>query len=129
MKVSELSGALLNYWVAKADGLHEPRIAEYTDGCLHCLLPGQQVGENHWRPERLYFPSADWSVGGPIIEREEICVRTMAQLRTFRPGERCWRANHYHGEYLSTGSTFLEAAMRCFVKSKFGDDVPDEVPA
>ncbi|KWN77074.1 hypothetical protein WT90_06840 [Burkholderia stagnalis] len=63
-------------------------------------------------------------LGGPIIERSEIGVRPLAQLRTFLPGERCWQASLLHGEHLSTGATPLEAAMRCYVAAKFGDEVP-----
>jgi hypothetical protein len=63
--------------------------------------------------------STDWAQGGPIIEREEICV--LAPVRGL------WRSRssinmgrtHY-------GPTPLIAAMRCYVASKLGDEV--EIP-
>lgn len=122
MKVSELSGYLLDYWVARAEGmvLSAEWDASGTDGVL--------IGTGEGDLE-LFAPSTDWAHGGPIIERAEIGVRTLAQLRTFLPGEHCWEASQLHGQHRTTGTSPLEAAMRCLVKARFGSDVPDEVPA
>jgi hypothetical protein len=76
--------------------------------------------------------STDWSLAGPIIEREAISVSALyaqksSPIPEFSFGE--W------GAYIPVGcngigsmsaNTPLEAAMRCFVASKFGDEV--EVP-
>jgi Protein of unknown function (DUF2591) len=67
-------------------------------------------------------PSTDWSQGGPIIEREGI---------GFRGCGKNWCAFNW-GDAESGwqyGPTPLIAAMRCYVASKFGDevDVPDEL--
>lgn len=128
MEVRELSGALLDLWVAKAEGF-QPRVAEYTDGNAYCLLPGSQIGENHWLADRKYSPSTDWSIGGPIIERQGLAVRMMVQPRVALTGDLCWEACYLHGEHRAYGSSPLQAAARSYVKSKFGDVVPDEVPA
>jgi hypothetical protein len=72
----------------------------------------------------LYQPSTDWAQGGPIIERENIS--------TVREGDAGnWIASVYdYAEsdwHLHTGGTTpLEAAMRCYVASKLGDEV--EIP-
>jgi len=68
-------------------------------------------------------PSTDWSLGGPIIEREKIsiwpddaCFEWLAEYRF-----RLQCDDDYFG-----GPTPLIAAMRCFVASELGDEV--EVP-
>lgn len=61
--------------------------------------------------------STDWSQGGPIIERENL------ELVPLCPGT--WRAISMGRDWYN-GRTPLEAAMRCYVASKLGDEV--EVP-
>jgi hypothetical protein len=66
--------------------------------------------------------STDWQQGGPIIEREKIAA-------VYRAG-RYWLAythENYQGRQADAcGPTPLIAAMRCFVRSKLGDEV--EIP-
>ena len=71
MKVSELSGALLDYWVARAEGkvLSSEWDTSRTDGVL--------IGTGEGDLER-FAPSTDWAHGGPIIEREQIIYRHCA---------------------------------------------------
>jgi len=62
--------------------------------------------------------STYWRQGGPIIEREGICL-------TYDPFVKRWNAvcgsgDSYHAD------TPLIAAMRCYVQSKMGDEV--EIP-
>lgn len=110
MKTSELTGALLDYWVARAAGVIPARA-----GAL--LVDGKP-----------YFPSTNWAHGGPIIEHARI------ELRHFNDG---WCAQilnkpYFYGtDYSTVGTggrinTPLIAAMRCYVASKFGDEVPDD---
>ena len=61
-------------------------------------------------------PSTNWAHGGPIIEREEICV--LAPVRGLWRGRKEGRTQY--------GPTPLIAAMRCYVASKMGDEV--EIP-
>jgi len=118
MKVSELSGALLDYWVAKCES-REARIAEYTDGNRYCVVPAGVCSDQGWTSQSIYFPSSAWSVAGPLIERERIALfpaagdagAWMAQLQT-------------DGRSSQFGPTALVAAMRCFIWSKYGDEVP-----
>lgn len=109
MKVSRLEGALLNYWVAKAEGLNA---AIYGYACD----PTRSVGDQWNGGPYIYGYATDWAQGGPIIEREEIEIVPRAN------GEQ-WAAGI--GRFVTGGDTVLIAAMRCFVASKFGEDVPD----
>jgi len=102
MKTSELQGAALDWAVAKAEG-------KDNDCEIHAgnVLYGRATsGFTH------YNPSADWSQGGPIIEREGIA------LYLYGPDK--WNAMT-EKEY--QGPTPLIAAMRCLVASKLGDDI------
>lgn len=74
----------------------------------------QKGGLNSYRFE----PSTDWSVGGPIIEREKI------ELRCYTDGS-LWYGDK-NMEHCGSGPTALIAAMRCYVNSKLGDEV--EIP-
>jgi hypothetical protein len=76
-----------------------------------CLAKEEPCPRHYWNP------SKDWSQGGPIIEREEIEIR---------PSQDCgpWLASD--SVFIFQGKTPLEAAMRCFVALKLGDEV--EIP-
>lgn len=127
IKVSELEGEKLDYWTAKAGEVwktaHEmfptwtmdPRFkgVEIVDG--KCVL----IPNNPFRQDpKIYSPSSDWSQGGPIIEREEI---------TISPVDRgLWGAEIELSRVIyEQGPTPLIAAMRCFVYSKFGEEVEE----
>lgn len=114
MKVSELEGAELDYWVAKAMGL---------------LLLGR--GKRTLMGNDKFNPSESWEYGGPIIERENITIYSpKIGTDSFAPD---WSANILgdltnkgivrQGE--GYGPTPLIAAMRAYVASKFGDEVGD----
>ena len=112
MKTSELTGAALDWAVAKCEGVE---VWREPDGIYLC--EGGEVGF-------MFRPSTDWSQGGPIIERERIDVRYTGQL---------WgatlRLNEYEEPDEWFGPTPLIAAMRCYVASQLGDEVevPDEL--
>lgn len=127
IKTSELTGAALDWAVAKAEG--HPNISDrHPDGGVR-IISGQR-----------FHPSGSWSDGGPIIERESIAVFSVSK----RPFEGEWAADIHHqqqkgeiddmggtgysfyADSLSRGPTPLVAAMRCFVASKLGDEV--EIP-
>ena len=121
MKVSELEGAQLDYWVGKASGV-TPRI---MDGrCVLDLPRDPLIGPDFVS----YEPSKNWTGGGPIIEREAICV---FPWRPQDGPERGWAACMGGGHTESApqvdgfGSTYLIAAMRAFVASKYGESVDD----
>ena len=100
MKTSELQGAALDWAVATALKLPP----QYFNGNLAPLF------------------SSDWSQGGPIIERENICLSVGLGDEGLM-----WAA--YAGlarSKIQTAKTPLIAAMRCYVASKLGDEV--EIP-
>ncbi|KDR25944.1 phage protein NinX family protein [Caballeronia zhejiangensis] len=115
MKVSELTGDLLDMWVAKAQGRNVRKLGDaYWDDDASCAIGGK-FGES---------ASTDWAVGGPIIEREKIGVTVGVLAET-------WFALRLADGVLSAkpvvrGATPLVAAMRAFVTSKFGEEVPEE---
>ena len=112
MKVSELAGAKLDYWVARAEGANDTF----------------KMFKRHYDdPDFVnYKPSSDWSQGGPIIEREQLWLtgpyRSRKEWKCGDGKKADW--DYAQSEY--HGATPLEAAMRCLVASKFGNEVPDE---
>jgi uncharacterized protein DUF2591 len=131
VKVGELSGALLDYWVAKCEG-REARIAEYTDGNQYCVVPAGVCGDRGWTDQSIYSPSTAWSIAGQIIERDRIEVTPWHDPRSASVR---WCATAFEKRAMGAlspqrskwGDTPLIAAMRCYVASKFGEEVPDEV--
>ena len=104
IKTAELTGAALDWAVAKCEG------EEYRD-----RMEWDGIGQDY--PAHKY--STNWAQGGPIIERGVIDVISV--------GEMNWRgrigASNPTSQY---GPTPLIAAMRCYVASKLGDTV--EIP-
>ena len=108
MKTSELTGAALDWAVAKCEELEH-----YFDDGMVCLV-GQPF-DTAWK---YWNPSTDWAQGGPIIERWEI---------ELVPNGMCWDAYADEDFHVPvSGPTPLIAAMRCYVTSKLGDEV--EIP-
>jgi hypothetical protein len=97
MKTSELQGAALDWAVAKCE--YFPVRDGFDDNC----------------PEY----STDWAQGGPIIDRERICL--IDQGGDYWQGLWGWKE--------AFGPTPMIAAMRCYVAGKMGDevDVPEEL--
>ncbi|WP_260396886.1 DUF2591 domain-containing protein [Variovorax sp. KBW07] len=98
-KTSALSGALLDYWVAKAEN----------------------------RPSETEFaPSSNWGHGGPILEREGIHVAPMPARNgtwcAISLGKLQERPGGIRGTWVE-GPTLLVAGMRAYVAAKFGPTV------
>jgi len=116
MKTSELTGAALDWAVAKAEGwidnynswLYEATLEEIADGSYH--------------------PSEHWDAGGPIIEREKITLDYFGDGGHEHGGEWLGQTWDQNGNLVSEemGDTLLIAAMRCFVAFRLGDEV--EIP-
>ena len=105
MKTSELTGAALDWAVAKCEG--------HTFGIV-------DNGLDYDCPDY----STNWSQGGPIIEREGIEFWTAdsyqdeyGNFTSIKSAKHPASVQHYEGP------TPLIAAMRCYVASKLGDDV------
>ena len=95
-KTNELTGAALDWAVAKCEGVTEGK-------------------DSAWYYDRrnAYNYSTDWAQGGPIIERENI---------ELKPTYAGWTAFLGHTLF-ANASTPLIAAMRCYVASKLGNDI------
>jgi hypothetical protein len=134
IKVSEATGAALDWLVAKCKGL-APFIKEPYDGNSY----------THGGRRFLQRYSTDWSQGGPIIERERVDLSSDSndgvdtehrhvngedvEVVVSVPTVVTWTAYKTYGQHTQHGSTPLVAAMRCFVASKLGDtvEVPEEL--
>lgn len=109
-EVSELSGALLDVAVAKAEG-----------HALDEFGYNLSIRDNNGAPSE-WAPSTNWGQGGPIIQRE---------MMTLHPRPQCaplWAAQVFVGPAAALpvygyGETPLIAAMRCYVVSKLGAEV------
>jgi hypothetical protein len=108
MKTAELEGRMLDWAVAEAHGYKTLWRGRKRAEVLFPDAP-------RWVPCPCY--STDWSVGGPILEREKIGIGHSLDDET-------WLAlSHDPDAPLFYGPTPLVAAMRCFVASKLGDEV------
>jgi hypothetical protein len=120
MKTSELTGAALDWAVAKCENLHPD--TDYVSNCDW----GVFVNFSNDYVNVRYTPSDDWGWAGSIVEREKISL-----VYNERPEDvEGWRSFCCVGEpRMEYGSTPLVSAMRCYVASKLGDeiDVPKEL--
>ena len=104
IKTSELTGAALDWAVAKCEGIQDSEfVRTHMDAWTY---------------------STDWAQGGPIIEREGGTLwSTNADGWRYKA---CYDfANDKEGAVMH-GPAPLIAAMRCYVASKLGEEV--EVP-
>lgn len=124
-KTAELTGALLDAAVAKAEGF-VPWMVNPNNKSL-CVGVLSETSLNY----EVFAPSQIWGHGGPIIERERIQLDN-AKDSDAPAEDRCyfWMATIYspfwepsrpdvHGD----GPTPLIAAMRAYVAAKLGDEV------
>jgi len=106
MKTSELTGAKLDWAVAKCEGLE-------MEGYYGPFEGGWDLSD--------YPYSTDWAQGGPIIESEGFCFEfdpEAEEFTAFYPTKQ--------GSPEGVGENHLIAAMRCYVAYKLGDEV--EIP-
>lgn len=132
MKTDELTGAALDWAVAKAEG-HSFVVGNggwYSEERIHhkvwTLLP--EIADNY--ECECYSPSTNWALGGAVIERERIQITPRGKTTNL------WEAIIFDNIFMDngsdcfqTGTTPLIAAMRCYVTSKLGDEVqiPEEL--
>lgn len=115
VKTSELTGAALNWAVASIEWPNDTGILNPE------LTSKQSVNED-------YPFDKNWSLAGPIIEREFVCADYIHKSR--------WLAVKRNGDDayadagpMIAGPTLLIAAMRCLIASKLGDkvEIPDHL--
>lgn len=107
-KVAELEGARLDFWVAKAE---RKEVVRDQFGLLYAKKYWHSKEPTGWSPSRW------WEQAGPIIERGRIELRPQSNGQWFAITLDAWDAY---------GPTPLIAAMRAYIASKFGEEVPDE---
>lgn len=122
VKVTEASGAVLDYLVAKCEGVNEEAFLLFHEPTEPSDL------DTHGFPEFHY--STIWSQGGPIIEREEIGTERRAPCMKGEEWEAMGSITAKGAGYrYAVGPTPLIAACRCYVASKLGEEaeVPEEL--
>ena len=119
IKTSELTGAALDWAVAKCEGIG--------------LGPRGLVVYYHEGEPAMWQPSTDPSQAYPIIFREYITVGPYhgydGQPTGVYQAYIGWCNETMESRFQVDGPTPLVAAMRCYVASKLGDevDVPEEL--
>lgn len=121
IKTSELTGAALDWAVAKCEGGYDLQLRS-TYGTKTAWQYTMMDEEEPERMDKFYLAdtsySTDWSLGGPIIERENIAL--------YPHGDGTYEAEVFLNPKRGAGPTPLIAAMRCYVASKLGAEV--EIP-
>lgn len=122
VKVSELSGAALDWAVARAGGYAwQLERGAYGSG-FHVVV---KLPEPSIDRQVVLKPSSDWAQGGPLIEKYRVDLSSPPS-DTSQAG---WDARVDDGHLLlwANGSNALIAACRAIVAAKFGAEI--EVPA
>lgn len=113
MKTANLTGAQLDYWVARAEGIPadqlEIREAQRSHQKICVLVWG--IGR-----EEVRAYSTSWALGGPLIEKH-------ITILSERAGG-YWAA-YPGGTDEELGATPLQAVCRAVVRDAFGDEVGD----
>lgn len=108
MKVADLQGALLDYWVARAAGLSVSPHQDWVDGAQLGSADGTKF--NGW-----YSPTQDWAECGPLIEQFDIDVYQSTGN---------WYADCRGTDMVGCGQTPQEAICRAVVAKVYGAEVP-----
>jgi len=125
MKTSDLTGTLLDYWTARAEGIPAEQLEIRATGTL-CVrnmpaLEGYAIGM-----VQVLNYSTNWALTGPLVEKHEIDlayavdpVRWEAEVQASAEGLRGWYT------VTEDGDTPLIAICRAVVRAAFGDEVED----
>ena len=122
MKVSELEGAELDFYVAKANGWEKLLVCDPlhpTDEFYNYVDSKTGAGQH---PYGSWNPSTDPAQGWPIIENHIFGLEKMGAVS---PTDVAWKAVAvYDDDWITQeGPTSLIAAMRAYVASKLGSEV------
>jgi hypothetical protein len=128
INTNELEGFRLNWMVAICEGkafkLHHDALlaGNVMEGWW---ISGFYPDPNKWIQvtdcEDRFQYTTSWRLTGPLIERESICLQKDVhgqQWHACIQGIACG-----HDQYWRRGRTAIEAALRCYVGSKFGNEV------
>lgn len=111
MKTAELTGALLDYWVAQAQEVPASELSIINGACVRART--QRNGRT--RMVHMDF-SRQWGWAGPLIEKCRMYVEW--------DEDGYWVAHTSSGA-ITEGSNAQEAICRAVVRAKFGDEVPE----
>lgn len=116
MKTCDLIGKQLDWAAAKAQGYitSSDGISTLIQIDSRSFIIGPTLSGDL---KSRYTPSTSWAQGSVIIEQE--LIQTSYTILG-------WRAQGFDYNCVSYGPTPLIAAMRCYVASKFGDEI--EIP-
>ena len=118
VKTTELTGISLDYAVALASGA---TAFQSDDIRWFFTLHGDTYALSSGWGSMSYHPSTNWAQGGPLIQMYEIDLKSVE--------EGVWQASNIFDDmewYHFLGYSPLEAAMRCHVAHKLGEEV--EIP-
>lgn len=115
MRVSELEGAELDLWVARAMGKEVTfgKWGTYHYGAI--IKQPVDIRPNQTVP---YSPSTDWSQGGPLLDEFRVDLSPL-----FGGGVRARSMKSMGGPGFDDEKA-LPAAMRAVVASVYGEEVP-----
>lgn len=122
MKTAELTGALLDYWTARAEGIPadqlEIREVPRTDItiCVRKFPDSVVAGVTIAGRSAVCDYSTSWASCGPLIEKHRIDV--------YEQGGN-WYADKRGAVLLGCGDTPQQAICRAVVRAAFGDEVED----
>ena len=125
VKVSEASGVVLDWMVAKCEGKVEQGVygtPQLWNIGLHLHYCDAFLGAS-------YSPSTNWAQGGPILTREHIS-RTIDHSGLWVA---YWTDGYTEGDegqkWMHCDRSELVAGLRCYVASKLGNtvEVPEEI--
>lgn len=129
MKTVELTGALLDYWVARAEGKRAWFTRLVPDAKPMCSVLIRW--DNGDETAQLYGPSTNWAQGGPLIEKYKLgCAEDRARVwiavRPTGPNydRSYWCIARAEGQE-TEGDTPLQAIYRAVVRAAFGDEVEE----
>jgi hypothetical protein len=130
MKVSELTGEQLDYWVAKAIGCSVERANMGPGWIVATAGMGARVTGLPLNNPMHWSPSQDWVQGGPLIESMRISIwhrspNDYASTSYWAASAGFERPEANAVRFLLVGTTPLEAAMRAVVALVYGEQVPD----
>ena len=119
MNISELIGMQLDLAVAEALGYGVMQDSVLNGGLMRGYwISGLSSDLNQWTHITNFNPSANWAIGGPIIEREGIYLKSNNDATEWAAGALSKNRYDQKPGPLFYGPTPLIAAMRCFVDSK-----------
>lgn len=109
----QLSGAVLDCWVALAEGHMAPQVVGTG---VRAVCQSMRLDNNN---ALNFSPSSDWMLADAIIQREHIGLRDM--LLHHEPMFEAMM-NYRGATWFAEGELPLVAAMRVYVRTRFTDE-------